>query len=321
MSIRLLDLFSGAGGFTHGFEPFSDVHLSIDIDPIPLTTLSKNHPSVTTLQADINKIHSSSIERRLGGRPDVIIASPPCEEYSLANPASERPAIERMYGTGTARLLLDSIRLIGDLHPEVFVIENVAALLHGGGHDIILDEMERVGIDEVHFNMVRAEEHGNPSRRLRVFISNLRLRLPRKRPPTVIEAIGDLPPLGIDALLDPRDPPPNHQLRFLPDSKQKLIRKARWGRGIRHFRSRGRTIPNWVRLAPDQVATSVNGLSRYIHPYENRLLTVREHARLMSYPDDYVFVGHIDSQYNQVGESVPPLISHLIAKEVISHID
>ena len=60
---------------------------------------------------------------------------------------------------------------------------------------------------------------------------------------------------------------------------------------------------------------------RYIHPYEDRLLTVREHAKLMSYPDDYIFTGHIDSQYNQVGESVPPLISKLIAEEVNSYIE
>jgi len=80
-------------------------------------------------------------------------------------------------------------------------------------------------------------------------------------------------------------------------------------------------MPNWVRLFPDQVSTSIIGLSRYIHPVENRLLTVREHARLMSYPDDYLFTGYIDSQYNQIGESVPPIISKLIAEEVKSHLE
>ena len=81
-----------------------------------------------------------------------------------------------------------------------------------------------------------------------------------------------------------------------------------------------KALPNWVRLEPNQISTSIIGLSRYLHPHENRLLTVREHARLMSYPDDYVFTGPISSQYNQVGESVPPLISKLIATEVKSYI-
>ncbi|TFH11372.1 MAG: DNA cytosine methyltransferase [Candidatus Thorarchaeota archaeon] len=85
--------------------------------------------------------------------------------------------------------------------------------------------------------------------------------------------------------------------------------------------SKKRSLPNWVRLFPDRFATSINGLSRYVHPYEDRLLSVREHARLMSYPDSFVFVGAIDSQYNQVGESVPPLISHLISQEVLAHFE
>ena len=321
MVVRVLDLFCGAGGFSHGFLSLSDEHLAIDIDPFALETFSLNHPRTKVLRADIGTLHASVIERALGGRPHVVIASPPCEEYSLANPTSERPAIERVYGTGTARLLLDAIRIIGDLEPEVFVIENVAAILQGGGNEIIRREMERVGIHSVFFNLIHAEDHGNPSRRLRVFISNVRIRLPRRPAPVVMDVIGDLPPLGVDALLEPHNPVPNHTLRLLPLKIEKMVRKARWGQGVRHFRSRGRTIPNWVRLAPDQIATSVNGLSRYIHPYEDRLLTVREHARLMSYPDDYIFVGPLDSQYNQVGESVPPLVSGLIAKEVQSHIE
>ena len=106
------------------------------------------------------------------------------------------------------------------------------------------------------------------------------------------------------------------------DEKQKKVRKTGWGRGARHFRAtKKKALPNWVRLYPDMVSTSIIGLSRYIHPYEDRLLTVREHARLMSYPDDFVFTGPSDSQYNQVGESVPPLISRLIAEEVKSHIE
>ncbi len=320
-SMKIVDLFCGAGGFSQGFAHLATHHLAIDVDSFALATYQLNNPQATVLLHDIRALHSLTIERFLGGRPDIVIASPPCEEFSLANPTSERPAIERVYGEGTARLLLDAIRLIGDLEPQVYVIENVAALLRAGGRDIVLEEMERAGISNVNFNLIRAEEHGNPSRRLRLFISNIRLHLPRRRAPVVEEAIGDLPPLGLDALFSPQaNDVPNHQLRLLPPSREKLVRKTRWGQGIRYFRSRGRTIPNWVRLHPNQVATSVNGLSRYIHPYEHRLLTVREHARLMSYPDDYQFVGPIESQYNQVGESVPPLISHLIAQEVQVHV-
>ena len=322
MSVKILDLFSGAGGFSSGFtNQLESEHLAIDIDPLPLATYTLNYPNATALQRDIGSLHSLEIERNLG-RPHVILASPPCEEFSLANPKSMLSAAERIYGTGTARLFLDTIRLIGDLEPEIFVIENVAAVLKAGGLDIIRTELENVGIDQVYFNKIHSHRHGNPSRRLRVFISNIELNLPRQPSVTVMDAIGDLPPLGLDALFENYEDIPNHIKPSVTDDKLKKIRKSSWGQGVRHFRpSKDKVMPNWVRLAPNEIATSIIGLSRYIHPYEDRLLTVREHARLMSYPDDFIFTGHMASQYNQVGESVPPVISHLIAKEVLTHIE
>jgi DNA (cytosine-5)-methyltransferase 1 len=195
-------------------------------------------------------------------------------------------------------------------------------LLQRGGKEIVIHEFERVGINDLYFNMVHAHRHGNPSRRLRLFISNIKLKLPRRSPPTVIEAIGDLPPLELDSLLIPGTRVPNHELIPLTKEKQKQVRKAPWGHGTRHFKVSGtKNLENWVRLHPNQVSTSIIGNSRYIHPYENRLLTVREHARLMSYPDTFIFTGPMENQYNQVGESVPPLISQLIAKEVKSYLE
>ena len=319
---KVLDLFCGAGGFSHGFtSSFKGTHLAVDVDPLPLKTYSENYPNAIVLQRDISSLHANEVFDIMGGPPDIIVASPPCEEFSLANPTSDSPAAERIYGTGTARLLLDTIRLISDLSPQVFVIENVAALMKGGGKEIAQKEFSRMGL-EVYFNLVRSHKHGNPSKRLRLFMSNIELILPRKRPPTVMEVISDLPPLDIDASFQYYEPVPNHNLTVVSDDKQKKIRKTSWGRGARHFRTtRKKVLPNWVRLYPDMVSTSIIGLSRYIHPFEDRLLTVREHARLMSYPDDFIFKGHPESQYNQVGESVPPLISRLISEEVIAQID
>jgi DNA (cytosine-5)-methyltransferase 1 len=320
--MKILDLFCGAGGFALGFRPhLDDTHHAIDIDSSALETYKLNFPESTVWQTDIHDLHSIQIEEVIGGTPDVIIASPPCEEFSKANPESKRSAAERIYGEGTAKLLLDTIRIIGDLSPNFFFIENVAALLSSGGREIIQKEFKRLGIDDVYINMVRAHHHGNPSRRLRVFISNLKLKLPTKIAPTVMETIGDLPELGLSQILNPEIDIPNHVDYPISEEKTKSISKTRWGQGVRRFRvSKHRSLPNWVRLFPDQVSTSINGLSRYIHPYENRLLTVREHARLMSYPDSFVFTGFSDSQYNQVGESVPPIVSQLIAQEVYTTI-
>lgn len=320
---RILDLFCGAGGFSHGFvSVFGGTHLAVDIDTLPLETYKANFSDSLILQCDIGSLHANEILDIMNGPPDIVIASPPCEEFSLANPDSDSPAAERIYGTGTARLLLDTIRLVSDLSPRIFVIENVAALMMGGGKEIVQREFKRVGIDDVKFNLVRSHLHGNPSKRVRLFISNIRIKLPKRTPPTVIETIGDLPPLGLDSLFNYHEDIPNHSYTSVSEDKIKQIRKAVWGRGVRHFRSaQKKTRPNWVRLHPNKVSTSIIGLSRYIHPFEDRLLTVREHARLMSYPDDFIFLGHSESQYNQVGESVPPLISREIAEEVKLHID
>jgi DNA (cytosine-5)-methyltransferase 1 len=321
MSLRILDLFCGAGGFSSGFKNVSGTHLAIDNDPIALETYRFNYPDFITLNQDISSLHSLEIEKRLG-KPDIVIASPPCEEFSLANPRSESPAAERIYGNGTARLFLDAVRIISDLQPSVFVIENVAAILKSGGREIIRMELEDAGLTPVYFNMVRAHKYGNPSKRLRVFISNMKMKLPKASAKTVIEVIGDLPPKGIDALFTINEDVPNHYCPVLTDEKLRRVMKTSWRHGAKYFRvSKKRALPNWVRLAPDQIATSIIGLARYIHPYEHRLLTVREHARLMSYPDDFIFIGHLNSQYNQVGESVPPIISKLIAQEVLSTIE
>jgi DNA (cytosine-5)-methyltransferase 1 len=137
-----------------------------------------------------------------------------------------------------------------------------------------------------------------------------------------MEAIGNLPPLDQDALFSPENEVSNHRRHSVTEDKLKQIRRTRWRHGAKRFRvGKKRSLPNWVRLTPDQISTSIIGLSRYIHPFEDRLLTVREHARLMSYPDSFVFTGPTDSQYNQVGESVPPLISHLIAEEVRTYLE
>lgn len=319
--MNILDLFCGAGGFSSGFTEQAVHHLAIDCDPHAIATYKENYPRAETWLTDISRIHSMEIADRMRRGPDVILASPPCEEFSRANPESRRPAADRIYGRGSASFLLDAIRIIGDLSPQVFIIENVAAILYSGGREIILRELARVGFRDVQFNLIRAHQHGNPSKRLRVFISNVRLQPRRQKPPTVVEAIGNLPPLCTTAILDPGKSAPNHELIPLTRERERAVQKTGFGRGARHFRATsGRSRANWVRLRPNRLATSVIGLSRYIHPYEDRLLTVREHARLMSYPDSFIFHGSTDSQFNQVGESVPPVISRLLREEVEPHI-
>ncbi|MEB3773801.1 MAG: DNA cytosine methyltransferase, partial [Desulfurococcales archaeon] len=99
-----------------------------------------------------------------------------------------------------------------------------------------------------------------------------------------------------------------------PRRHRRRIYKMSWGDHlIEYTGAGGRRLPNYIRLDPREPAPTVMGTSRFIHPYEPRLLTVREQARLMGFPDYHVFHGSRDAQYDMVGEAVPPPLAKSIA--------
>jgi len=308
---KVLDLFCGAGGFSLGFvmEGF-EVLLGVDVDWIVAETYKENL-KVDVLCEDITNVHSLDLRDVVGTDVDVIIASPPCEPFTGANPRREVNVLDRLYRDEVGRLFLHAIRIIGDLRPKLFIIENVPSILEPSLKEAIKHELKVMGYPEVYFNVLYAEDYGTPSHRKRVFISNFKLR-PRtlKKIITVEEALAGLP--------DPEEinDVPNHVIKPLPPRKVKKIAKLRWGEELVLYKGAGRKVlPNWIRLHPLKLAPTVLGSSRFVHPYENRLLTVREQARLMGFPDDFVFKGGFDAQYNMIGEAVPPPLSRAIARE------
>jgi DNA (cytosine-5)-methyltransferase 1 len=98
--------------------------------------------------------------------------------------------------------------------------------------------------------------------------------------------------------------------------KVRGISRVAWGQALYTYRGSGGVYRNFIKLHPNKPAPTVMGSVRFIHPYEDRLLTVREQARLMGFPDNHVFLGSRDSQFNQVGEAVPPPLARAIAEVV-----
>ncbi|HID40651.1 MAG TPA: DNA cytosine methyltransferase, partial [Pyrodictium sp.] len=305
----LVDLFSGAGGFAEGFRRAGfRVLLGVDNDPAAIRSYKANFPEAIALAMDIKEVTGALIER-LVGRPDVVIGSPPCEPYTGANPRRMKNPIDRLYQDPAGQLVLHFARIVGELKPKVFVMENVPGILDVKG------ELRRIfaeaGYPEVYFNILAAEDYGTPSRRLRVFIYNIRIK-PRKHPRriTVEEALRGLPEPGSSDV-------PNHELPPLSPRKARRIARLRWGQALIYYEgAEGRRYPNLIKLDPRRHAPTVLGSSRFIHPYEDRFLTVREQARLMGFPDNHVFLGGKDEQYNQVGEAVPVPLAEAIAWEV-----
>ncbi len=139
---------------------------------------------------DIRNIHSLDILKLTKKRPDVIIGGPPCEGYTGANPKREKNPFNRLYKDETGRLVLEYIRIVGDLQPKIFVMENVPGIKDVRGE--IIKEFKEVGYENIYFNELKAEDYGNPSVRRRVFISNIEINPEKTKKINVIEAIGDL---------------------------------------------------------------------------------------------------------------------------------
>ncbi|MCE4611503.1 MAG: DNA cytosine methyltransferase [Desulfurococcales archaeon] len=309
----VIDLFSGGGGFGRGFEEAGfKVVAALDNYPPAARTYKFNFPHALVIADDVKEVRGveiASLASLAPGEVDVVIASPPCEPFTGANPRRMPDPADRLYSDPLGQLFLHAIRLIGELKPRFFVIENVPGIMERPIASAIRRELTHAGFRDVYFNVLRAEEHGTPSRRVRVFVSNVKLKPPKARGPTVWEALKDLPPPGSSW-------PPNHEEPPEPPKRhRRRVHRLRRGEGLIEFEGAGgRRLPNYVRLDPDDHAPTVMGTSRFIHPFEDRLLTVREQARLMGFPDYHVFLGSRDAQYNMVGEAVPPPLARAIAE-------
>ena len=160
-------------------------------------------------------------------------------------------------------------------------------------------------------NIIVAEKNGVPSVRPRVFISNVDFRdFERQEQVTVRQVCGDLP--------DPRLPHGDdlHELRHLNEDKAGKLATLEPRQALIMFRGAGREMRNYIRLDWDEFAPTVMGKSKFIHPEDDRMLTPRENARLMTFPDEHLFYGSNESIYDQIGEAVPPLIAKLIGDKI-----
>jgi len=154
--LNILDLFCGAGGFAYGFslaDPMFQIVLAIDMNNWAIETYKANFPNITVLEKDITQIHSIDILNHLGKKNlDIIIASPPCEAFSAANVNRRKTDYERLYSDQTGRILLHAIRLIINLEPEIFFIENVKQVASDNMQDFIRKEFSCSKYSQIYFN-------------------------------------------------------------------------------------------------------------------------------------------------------------------------
>lgn len=305
---RVVDIFAGCGGFGFGFaESGFRITRAVEGFRPSLETYVANVPVDEPTLDDVRKVDWERVER-----PDVLIGGPPCEAFTVANADRRASPLDRLYKDPVGSLTIQYAIIAKALKPRIFVMENVPPIMEGALASELRMIFERAGYPEIHFNRVQAEDVGTPSHRDRVFISNVRLEPPAThtgRHVCVEDAIADLQSLDVDV--------PNHRAPRLGKKQAAAIQALDEGKSAYHYRAAdGRVHHQWTRLPADRLAPTVKGLGRFVHPVEDRLLTPREHARLMGYPDDYVFHGSINEQFNMIGESVPPPVSLALGKEV-----
>lgn len=326
-----IDLFSGAGGLLRGFmDAGLKPEFSVEIWEPAIQTHNRNYPNVPVWNRDIREIKNEEIEK-YKGKVDLIVGGPPCQGFSTIG--------KRLVKDPRNELVFEFIRFVNVIKPKVFLMENVRGLLsanNGLVKEAITAEFDAIGYDVTH-EVICAADYGVPQMRYRVLFLGVRKDLgikpyfpekthTKENYSTVGDAIMDL--VGQENSF-PNHIPMNHN-----DIVTKRIACIKEGEGIpdsglpeevaKGSRSdyTGNTIKNfshvYKRLSRSKPATTmVPGHNAFpLHPTENRSLTVREAARIQTFPDDVIFEGTRQNQCIQVGNAVPVKLAKALAEHI-----
>ena len=367
-TLRVLDLFAGAGGFSQGFHwaGFATA-VAIDHSPTAVETLEANfgHLGTRALVRDLATFRPEALERELAtaGEPrhfDVIIGGPPCQGWSsvgrakirsLRNPGGRK----QLNNDPRNQLYKNFLRYVDHFRPAVAVMENVPGMLSHNGMNFaerVALSLEELGYT-VTWKLLDASEHGVPQVRKRLFFVGVRADLKVKfnfpgtvnergrrltAEVTVREAIGDLPVIrnGSREWVRPylqrgklskfaqrmrKDADPgtifDHVCRTQNDQDLEafqLMKQGGWYRDLpKHLKRYREDIfhDKYKKLLWDRASWCVTAhLSRdcytHIHPSQTRTISVREAARLQSFPDCFYFAGAMGPKFQLIGNAVPP---------------
>lgn len=342
------DLFSGVGGLSQGFISAGfEIAFAIEFDKEIADAYAKNHPGTEMINENICTIDVESVKER-HPHIDLIMGGPPCQGFSQKG--------KRMSINDPRNFLFQQfVRFVESFKPKYFVLENVPNIIttsNGYFKDQIIESFSKLGYT-VNCGVLSASEFGIPQDRHRaVFIGVLGengIELPKSphKRVTIEEAIYDLPFIGSgegeEISQYDKKATSDYQKQLRNGSKVlynhvatkhsdlalerlSLIPKGA-GREVLPAEHRTKSIYSgtWCRLLEDGIAPTITtrfdtpSSGRFTHPVLNRCLTVREAARVQSFPDSFRFYGNKTSQMKQVGNAVPPLLAFAIAQQILNN--
>ena len=346
MSLNAIDLFAGCGGLSKGFmDAGYNIIVGVDNDQAALNTFEMNHNGAKALNADLSKQETFDKIVELAGNNniDVIIAGPPCQGFSLTGP--------RNFDDPRNKLYLAVIEMVRQCKPKGFIIENVpgmARMYNGEVKDEILRRFKKMGYN-IDCKILCAADYGVPQMRQRLIFMGVRKDLgnpifpePTFTPEnyrTCRDAISDLPTrlndLGKEEDCYESEPQTEYQrimrgtctilhnhvatdhkqfvkdtIALVPEGGNYKDLPEGWGESRKFHMA-------WTRLHGSKPSRTVDTGHRNIFHYElNRIPTVREDARIQSFPDDFVFTGTKTQQSRQVGNAVPPLLGQVLGEQL-----
>lgn len=337
MNNKIIDLFCGCGGLSRGFE-MAGFHpvLAIDFWKDAVDTYNFNNKNNVAICEDISNIDSEFL-KKINNKNDIIgiIGGPPCQGYSTVG--------KRNVKDGRNYLYLQYYRIVSEVLPQFFVLENVKGLLtldNGKFKQDIIDKFTQLGYN-VEYKLLNASDYGVPQNRYRVFfvgIKNKKFIYPKKHlnKITTFEAISDL---TYNENKYSKKPCTEYQRLMRQNSKglfnNEFTKHTKQTQDIISLISDGGKITDlskeyWNVRKYNKAFQRMNSLSQsntidtghrnYFHYSENRIPTVRESARLQSFSDNFIFTGSKTSQYKQVGNAVPPLLAYAIAKALMEQL-
>ena len=344
-AMKLVELFCGTGGFSHGAHLAGfEVAAAYDLDPILTSSYPINFPDTKILHRDVSVLTGAEIKQDIGGEVFGLFGGPPCQGFS---------AIGRRDAADPRRKLLGHFfRLVNELQPAFFVMENVKGLAYADARPLLTEalDMVRADFDITEPHIWNAADFGAATIRHRMFVIGVRkdLRTPletddldaRRRPPaTVKQAIADL-----------------EHIIAIPESERlpgfdrwKIARRGSPTEYASALRAPDRTFTGQVITShtPEVIARfakvrpgGLDKIGRYprlklsgqcptlragtgadrgsyqsvrpIHPLLNRVITVREAARLQGFPDWHVFHPTVWHSFRMIGNSVSPIMAEAV---------